>query len=113
VKVIKKNCHFILGMHNDVKVPFHNVKFLLYQTLMSGKLSHLITKIQECDFTITTTNTIKGHDLALHLAQHVELGCITKNDVFVSLSSMFLIEYENVDMEDHPWYSGYHLLFAT
>jgi hypothetical protein len=52
---------------------------------------------------ITTSNTIKGHDLALHLAQHAEPSCITKNDD-VSLSSLFLIEYENVDMEDHPWY---------
>jgi hypothetical protein len=103
VKAIEKLYHFILGKHIEVKVPFLVVKFLLSQTLLSSKLAHWLSKIQEHDFMITTLNTIKGRDLALHLAQHVEPSCITENDD-VSLSSLFLIEYENVDMEDHPWY---------
>jgi hypothetical protein len=72
VKAIEKFCHFILGKHMQVKVPFPVVKFLLSQTHLSGKLAHWLVKIQEHDLTIMTSKTIKGRDLALHLAQHVE-----------------------------------------
>jgi hypothetical protein len=58
VKAIEKFHQFILG-HNEIKVPLSVVKFLLSQTLLSNKLAHWLTKIQEHDFTITTTNTIK------------------------------------------------------
>lgn len=40
---------------------------------------------------ITTTHTIKGHDLALHLGQHVEPS-VTIDDNDVALSALFLIE---------------------
>jgi hypothetical protein len=72
VKVVEKFRHFILGKHTLVKVPFPTVKFSLSQTYLSGKLAHWLAKIQEHDLTIMTSNTIKGRELALHLAQHVE-----------------------------------------
>jgi hypothetical protein len=40
VKVIEKICHFILGKHTQVRVPFPAIKFLLSQTYLSGKLAH-------------------------------------------------------------------------
>jgi hypothetical protein len=73
VKVVENFRHFILGKHTLVKVPLPAVKFLLSQTYLSGKLAHWLAKIQEHDLTIMTSNTIKGRDLALHLAQHVEI----------------------------------------
>jgi hypothetical protein len=72
VKVVEKFLHFILGKHTLVKVPLPTVKFFLSQNYLSGKLVHWLAKIQEHDLTIMTYNTTKGHDLALHLAQHVE-----------------------------------------
>jgi hypothetical protein len=60
VKYFEKFHRFILGKHTEIKVPLLAIKFLLSQTLMSSKLSHCLTKIQEHDFTITTMNTIKG-----------------------------------------------------
>jgi hypothetical protein len=45
VKAIKKFCHFILGKHTQVKVPFFVVKFMLSQTYLSGKLAHWLAKI--------------------------------------------------------------------
>jgi hypothetical protein len=72
VKVVEKFRHFILGKHTLVKVPLPAVKFFLSQTYLSGKLAHWLAKIQEHDLTIMTSKTIKGHDLALHLAQHAE-----------------------------------------
>jgi hypothetical protein len=70
VKANEKFHHFILGKNTHVKSPFPAVKFFLLQTHLSRKLTHWLAKIQEHDFTITTSNTIKGCDLALHLAQH-------------------------------------------
>jgi hypothetical protein len=103
VKAIEKFHHFILGKHTQVKVPLPAVKFFLSQTHLSGKLAHWLAKIQEHDFTITTSNTIKGHDLALHLAQHPEPGYSSKNNED-ALSALFLIEYGNLDLATHPWY---------
>jgi hypothetical protein len=109
-----KNIHFLLlnllrnfvisflAKHTQVKVPLHAVKFLLSQTHLSGKLAHWLAKIQEHDFTITTSNTIKGHDLDLHLAQHPELGYYSENNED-ALSALFLIEYGNLDLAAHPW----------
>jgi hypothetical protein len=74
VKSIEGFHHFILGKHTQVKFLLPAIKFLLSQTHLSGKLANWLTKIQEHDFTITTSNTIKGRDLALHLAQHLKLG---------------------------------------
>jgi len=52
---------------------------------------------------ITTSNTIKGSDLALHLAQHPEPWySYENNEDYVSTS--FLIEYGNLDLREHPWY---------
>jgi hypothetical protein len=103
VKAIEKFCHFILGKHTQVKVPLPAVKFFLSQTHLSGKLAHWLAKIQEHDFMITTSNTIKGHDLALHLAQHPEPGISSENNED-ALSALFLIEYENIDLAAHPLY---------
>jgi hypothetical protein len=60
VKAIEKFCHFILGKHTQVRVPFPAVKFLLSQTYLSGKLAHWLAKIQEHDLTIMTSKMIKG-----------------------------------------------------
>ena len=74
VKAVEKFLHYILGKHMLVKVPLPAVKFFLSQTYLSGKLAHWLTRIQEHDLNIVTSTTIKGHDLSLHLAQHVEAG---------------------------------------
>jgi hypothetical protein len=60
VKAVEKFCHFILGKHTQVKVPFLAVKFFLSQTYLSRKLAHWLAKIQEHDLTIMTLKTIKG-----------------------------------------------------
>jgi hypothetical protein len=57
VKAIEKFHHYILGKHTQVKVPLPSVKFFLSQTHLSGKLAHSLAKIQEHDFTITTSHT--------------------------------------------------------
>jgi hypothetical protein len=72
IKDVEKFHHFILGKNTLVKVPLPAVKFFLSQTYLLGKLSHWIDKIQEHDLNIMTSKTIKGRDLAHHLAQHVE-----------------------------------------
>jgi hypothetical protein len=72
VKAVEKFHHFILGKHTQVKVPLPVVKFFLSWTYLSGKIPHWLAKIQEHDLTIMTSKTIKGRDLALHLAQHAE-----------------------------------------
>jgi hypothetical protein len=69
---VDKFHHFILGKHTQVKVSLPVVKFFLSQTYLSEKLAHWLAKIQEHDLTIMTSKTIKGRDLSLHLAQHVE-----------------------------------------
>jgi hypothetical protein len=103
VRAIEEFHHFILGKHNEVKVPLPAVKFLLSQTHLSRKLAHWLAEIQQHDFTITISNTTKGRDLALHLAQHPEPGYASEsNDDDVS--TLFLIEYENIDLAGHPWY---------
>jgi hypothetical protein len=57
-----------------VKVPLPTVKFLVSQTYLLGKLVHFLAKIQEHDLTNMTSKTIKGRDLALHLAQHAKMS---------------------------------------
>jgi hypothetical protein len=103
VKAIEKFHDFVLGKHTEVKFPLHAVKFLLSQTHLSIKLAHCLSKIQEHDFTITTSNTINGHDLALHLGQHHEPGYTFENNN-VYLSALSLIEYKNLDLAGYPWY---------
>jgi hypothetical protein len=112
VKAIEKFHHYILGKHTQVKVPLPAVKFFLSQTHLSGKLAHWLAKIQEHDFTITTSHTIKGRDLALHLAQHLEPGVTSENDED-ALSALFLVETENIELAEHPWYKDiiYYLQF--
>ena len=74
-----------------VKVPLPAVKFLLSQTYLSEKLSHWLAKIQENDLNIVTSTTIKGHELALYLAQHAENSEeIDEHDS--SLSALFFID---------------------
>jgi hypothetical protein len=70
VKAVEIFRHFILGKHTLVKVPLPVVKFFLSLTYISRMFTHWLSKIQEHDLTIVNFNTIKGHDLALHLAQH-------------------------------------------
>jgi hypothetical protein len=68
VKVVEKFLHYILGKHTLVKVPLPAINFFLSQTYLSGKLAHWLAKIQENDLNIVTSTTIRGCDLALHLA---------------------------------------------
>jgi len=70
---------------------------------LSRKITHWLVKIQEHDFTITTYNIIKGKYLALHLAQHHELGASSENDEG-ALSTLFLVEHDNLDLAEHHWY---------
>jgi hypothetical protein len=76
---------------------------LLSQTHLSGKLVHWLDKIQEHNSMITTSNTIKGHDPTLHLAQYLEPIYSSENNED-ALSALFLIEYGNMELVAHPWY---------
>jgi hypothetical protein len=110
VKVVEKFLHYILGNHMLVKVPVPTVRFFLSQTYLSRKLAHWLAKIQEHDLNIMTSTTIKGCDLALHLAQHAENGEeIEEEDS--SLSFLFYIDDQIVPVSEHPWYRNlvYHL----
>jgi len=91
VKAIEKFCDFILNKHTQVKAPLHVVKFLLSRAHLLGKIVHWIAKIQEHDLTITSSNTIKGCDLALHLAQHHEPSDSSEENEN-ALSTLFFIE---------------------
>jgi hypothetical protein len=103
VKAMEKFRHFILGKHTLIKVPFPAVKFLLSQTYISGKLTQWLAKIQEHDLTIMMSKTIKGRDLALHLAQHVEASEeIDEQDN--SLSALFYIDSQTLPIVEHPPY---------
>jgi hypothetical protein len=112
VKVIQKNFHFILGNHTLVKVPLPTVKFLLSRTYLSGKLAHWLSKIQEHDLTIVTSNTIKGCDLSLHLAKHAETSEeIDEQDS--SLSTLFYIDNQILPLSEHPWYKNLAYYFQN
>jgi hypothetical protein len=103
VKAVEKFRHFILGKNTLVKVSLPTVKFFLSQTYHSGKLAHWISKIQEHDLTIMTSNTIKGRDLSLHLAHHVETSEeIDEHDS--SLSTLFYIDNQILPVSEHSWY---------
>jgi hypothetical protein len=105
VKAIEKFRHFILGKHTLVKVPLPAVKFFLSRTYLSGKLAHWLSNIQEHDLTIINSNTIKGRDLSLHLAQHDETREeIDEHDS--SLSTLFYIDNQILPMSEHPWYKN-------
>jgi hypothetical protein len=89
-----------------VKFPLPAVKFFLSQTYLSGQLAHWLAKIQEHDLTIMTSTTIKGHDLSLHLAQHVETSEeIDEKDS--SLSTLFYIDNKIIPVSEHPWYNNF------
>jgi hypothetical protein len=60
VKVAENFRHFIHGKHTKVKVPLPTIKFLLSQTFLLGNHAHYLTKVQEHDFEIFTSHTIKG-----------------------------------------------------
>jgi hypothetical protein len=50
-----------------------------------------------------TSNTIKGHELNLHLAQHDEASEeIDEQDN--SLSTLFYIDNQILPVSKHPWY---------
>jgi hypothetical protein len=50
-----------------------------------------------------TSKTIKGHDLALHLAQHVEASEeIDEQDN--PLTTLFYIDSQIFPVVEHPWY---------
>jgi hypothetical protein len=52
-----------------------------------------------------TFNTIKGCDLALHIAQHDETSEeIDEQDI--SLSTLFYIDNQMLPMFEHPWYKN-------
>jgi hypothetical protein len=101
IKSIENLCHFILRNHTEVKVPLPTINFLLSHTHLSGKLAHWLAKIQEHDFMITTSSTIKERDLALHLVQHPEPRVTSKNNDD-TLFALFLIEYGNLDLAEQP-----------
>jgi hypothetical protein len=105
VKVVEKFLHFILGKHALVKVPLPAIKFFLSQTYLSWKLAHWLSKIQEHYLTIATSTTIKGRDLALHLAQNVETSEET-NEHDSSLSTLFYIDNHILPVSEHPWYNN-------
>jgi len=46
------------------------------------------------------------------MAQHPELGASSQNDED-ALSALFLVEHENIDLAEHPWYQDiiYYLQF--
>jgi hypothetical protein len=46
---------------------------------------------------------IKGHDLVLHLAQHLESSELSE-DEDNPLSTLFYIENQNMTLFEHPWY---------
>jgi hypothetical protein len=105
VKAVEIVFHFILGKHTLVKFPLPADNFFLSHTYLLGKLLHCLAKIQEHDLTIVTSNTIKGHDLALHLAQHAKTSEeIDEQDS--SLSSLFYIDNQILPMFQHPWYKN-------
>jgi hypothetical protein len=52
-----------------------------------------------------TSKTIKGRDLALHLAQHPEPS-EELDDSDNPLSSQFYIENQNLFIVEHPWYKN-------
>jgi hypothetical protein len=105
VKEVENFCHFILGKHMLVKVPLIDFKFFLSQTYLLGNIPHWLAKIQEHDLTIMTSTTIKGRDLSLHLAQHVETSEeIDEQDS--SLSTLFYIDNQILPVSEHPWYKN-------
>jgi hypothetical protein len=73
------------------------------QIHLSGKLAHWLDKIQEHDFMITNSNTIKGRDLFLHMDQHLEPRYSFENNE-VAMSTLFLIKHGNLNLVAHPWY---------
>jgi hypothetical protein len=103
VKAIQKFHHFILGKHTQVKFPFPDVKFLLSQTYLSGKLAHWLAKIQDHNLRIMTSKKIKGRDLALHLVQHPKPS-EGLDDQDNPLSMLFYFENQNLSLSEHPWY---------
>jgi hypothetical protein len=105
LKGIEKNCLLILGKHNELKLHLLAVNFMLSQTHLSRKITHWLAKLQEYNFTISTSNTIKEHELDLNLAQHPKLECFTEN-IDVTLSTLFLTKYKNIDLARHPWYQN-------
>jgi hypothetical protein len=52
-----------------------------------------------------TSKTIKGRDLALHLAQHVEAS-EEIDDQDNPLSTLFYIESQTLSIVEHPWYKN-------
>ena len=102
IKAVENFRHFILGKHTLVKVPLPTVKFFLSRTSLLGKIAHWLAKIQEHDLTVMTYKTIKGRDLALHLAQHAEASEeIDEQDK--SLSTLFYIDGQILPVAGHPW----------
>lgn len=93
----------IIGNHTEVRTPLPTIKFLFSQNLLSGKLAQSLKKIQEHDLSLTTTNTIKGRDLSLHLAHdlnHIK-EVESQNECFAEL---FLFMVKNLKFFQHPWY---------
>jgi hypothetical protein len=105
VKAVEKFHHFTLGKHTLVKVPLPAIKFFLSQTYLLGNLAHWLSKIQENDLTIVTSNTIKGHDLSLHSAQHDETS-EGIDELDSSLSTLFYIDNQILLMSKHLWYKN-------
>ena len=66
-------------------------------------MAHWLPKIQVHDLTITTSKTIKGHDLVLHLAQDLE-DSKEFNNQQETISYLLCIHEEEVELNNHPWY---------
>jgi hypothetical protein len=105
VKAVENCFHFILGKHTLVKISLPIIKFFLSQTYLSRKLAHWLAKIQEHDLTIMTSKTIKGRDLALHLAQHDEAS-EGIDEQYNPLSALFYIDSKILPIVEHPWYKN-------
>jgi hypothetical protein len=94
------------------KSHFTCCQFFTFTKTPFRKTCTLACKIQEHDLTIKISKTIKGWDIALHLAQHPEPSVSSENDENV-LSTLFFIDNQNLVLVKHPWYKDliYYLEF--
>jgi len=65
-----------------------------------------LAKIQEYDLEFTITKTIKGRELSLHLAHHLEHEFPDTKDDYEVLFSVFTINHSDPEDDniDLPWY---------
>ena len=93
----------VLRNHTEVRTPLLAIKFVLSQIFLYGKLARWLAIIQEHDLPITTSRTIKGHDLAFHLEKDLE----DSKEVSFQEECVFYMLYvhdEEVELSKSPWY---------